>query len=973
MNKKETQIFKYLLARYKDQWDRNQYSRDNYNEDLAYYTGYRNKNNYPLVYNESFNKILPIVYSLLSRYMSQLYQGGNIVSVKPRKSQDAVNAKKVEAVLNFQLENLNDIDMQGGSYLTMMKWLFNMTTFGKGIAKAYWRKEERIGPKRMMLQVPSFNSRGDFQGYDSLDHISQETQVAYDAPYVEILHNKLFVPHPEYRNIQQMPAVFCVYKRSIDYIKKMADKGVFLGKNLKELGWTGDGGAGVYAKDSDEAFVTSLGIEGALTQEEMEDDRKTRDVDIIEAHAKLILESAPYEVGSGMKIKGVEEEVLVHIGNYKTILSIQKSPYGVRPFFDIGCYMHPEMFWDIGMVRLTKGIQEQVDNLANLRIQNAMMMVNQMLRVDPDSDVDPESLVWKPFGIVPALKDEVEPLSIPDFNSNIFMEQQSFYEDTIQDLTGMYDYNMGQTPARQERVGTVYCLKSDTYEILTSGGWKRFSDLDRTEKVMTLNYQTDEMEWQKPTEYIEFPEDNYELYHFKGASAEFYCTADHRIPIEREGRNGFKKQIVRAGELSECSHAKIPLTGAWVGTEDDINEFGLSKEGWAAFMGIWLSEGHIQHKVKNWCYRVGISQEQGRTADLIQTLIETLPLNLKYNGKQWLVNNKALWSYFHQFGYSWEKYVPFNLKNQSPRILSIFLDWFHKGDGHINHCGQRCFTTTSKRLADDIQEIILKTGKRAHIWIEEKENDKHHDAYHIHESSDKYAWWYHNRKKTVTKENHKCKVSCLRVPNGIFLIRSVDCKKPVWTGNSIQSMGEARAKLMLMSADYMGFRSLLKFMMVLNTNHLPSGFEYRVSDRDNHSFGNIFGNAIHPNFDYAVRYTSMEPALGKQARADRLVQLFGMLNQSPWLNQYQHIKMIYELLDVYESASLLKTPEQFQKEMQQQQQMAMITEQMKSRFQTEGKLQVGGQKIQGNLALGAQDIQGDILLESLKQEAQAAS
>ena len=174
MNKRDKEIFKHLLTRYKDQWDRNQYARDNYDEDLEYYQGYRNPSDYPLAYNVVYNRLLPIVYQLLSRFMDQLYQSGNIVSVKPRKRRDVERAKKVEAVLNFQLESLNDIDMQGGSYLTMMKWMFNNVTFGKGIAKAYWRKEERISPKRMAIPVPNFDRFGSFQGYDIIDHLSQD-------------------------------------------------------------------------------------------------------------------------------------------------------------------------------------------------------------------------------------------------------------------------------------------------------------------------------------------------------------------------------------------------------------------------------------------------------------------------------------------------------------------------------------------------------------------------------------------------------------------------------------------------------------------------------------------------------------------------------------------------------------------------------------------------------------------------------
>lgn len=641
MNKKLTAIFQHLMKMYKDQYDRCADYRKQHDEDQETYLGYRDPNDYPLVYNESFNKVLPIIYTLLSRFMDQTYQTNNIVSVKPRKNRDLEKARAVEAILNFQLEGLNNIDAQGGSYLTMFKWFFNNITFGKGIAKSYWRKEERIGPKRMAISIPSYDRTGNFQGMDVIDHVSQEMQTVYDAPYVEVLHNKLCVPHPEYKDIQKMPAFFLVYKRSIDYIRKMVLEGHYRKEGLSKLGWDAKGGASEHPQDSDEKFVHSLGITNGLHTEEFKSDRITPKVDILECYTKLIIDSEPYSVGSGLQIKGREEEVIVHIGNYKTILSIQRNPYGIRPLFDIGCYMNPELYWDISLCKLTRGIQTQFDNLANLRMQDAMMKINTMIRVDPDSDVDEDDLVWRPFGIVPAIQGEVEPLPMPDFNSNIFQEQETFFHRTIQDLMGMYDYNMGQTPERQERVGVVY---------------------------------------------------------------------------------------------------------------------------------------------------------------------------------------------------------------------------------------------------------------------------------------------------------------------------------------GIQSMGEARAKLMMMSMDHMGIRPLMKYMMILNTFHLPPGFEYRITEGNQNTFGQIFPGDLHPDYDYAARYTSMEPPLGKQARYQQMIQLASVLLQNPWINQYQWLRTIFELGDVREAEYLLKKPQQFAQEMQQNQQAAMMAEQMKQRYETEGKLITSQKDFTEETALSEQKFQHDMVLTALENE-----
>ena len=648
---KEDKLFKDIMKAYKRQYDQNQYYRERHDEDLEYYQGYRNHNDYPLVYNESHNRILPIIYTILSRFMDQLYQSGNIISVAPRKGRDVQRAKAVEGVLNYQMETLNDIDMQGGSYVTMMKWMFNAITFGKGIAKCYWHKEERISPKRIDIPVPKFVN-GRFVGTEMIDNISQEMQTVYNGPYVEVIHNKLFVPDTEYKNIQQMPMCFLIYRKTMDYCRGMQKKGIYT--NINKLGTESGGGAGKESSDTREAFVKSLGIEGALHYDShmggRDEDSTSPYVDILECHVKAILDDEPYTVGSGVQIKGREKEYIVHIGNYKEILSVRENTGGVRPLFDIGCYMQPELYWDLGMVNLTKGLQEQINNLANLRLQNAYMLINPMLKVNVDSDIDPQALVWKPFGIVPVeSNDDIEPLIIPDTNSNLFMEQEMFYKNTIQDIMGMYDYNMGQTPQRQERVGVVY---------------------------------------------------------------------------------------------------------------------------------------------------------------------------------------------------------------------------------------------------------------------------------------------------------------------------------------GIQAMGEARSKLLLMSMDYLGIRPLLKYMMMLNTMYLPNGFEYRIGSGEEQKFGRIFGGDIHPDFDFSARYTAMEPALGKQARADRLVQMAGLWAQNPWINQRQFHKTIMELMDVREAEQLIKTPQQMQEEQQQaaqqaaqQQQMALQAEKLKQQFETEGKLRVSDKDFKEELTVNEQEFGFDMALEGVKQEA----
>jgi hypothetical protein len=466
MNDRELECFKHFLKAYKFNWDQNDYARLNYDEDLDFYLSYRNSADFPLAFNMSFNKLLPRIMTVLSRFMEQLYQAGtgNLVSVRPRKRADVESAPRVEGLLNFQLENLNSIDMSGGSYLFNFEWMFNALTFGKGISKLLWKKEERIAPQRITIPIPRFAPNGQLIGMEPLEILRELPQVMYDGPYAEVIHNKLFVPDVRYKNIQKMPFAFLVYKRSLDYVDDMRKKGIW--KNVDQLGWhpSGHASANITGLDSGEAYARSIDIEGVTFTDEFVSDYSTAHIDIAEGYGKYIFpeDDTPYEVGAGYKIKGKESDAICHIGNYSTLLSIQKNSYGKKPLFDISAYMHPELYWDIGIIRLGKDIQRQVDNLGNVRFQNAIQLVNQMLKVREDADIPQEALIWKPFGIIPVEDmDDVQPLIQPDVSqSNAFKEQEEFFDATLSDMTGMYPYGMGQTPPRQEYVGTMYSLQS---------------------------------------------------------------------------------------------------------------------------------------------------------------------------------------------------------------------------------------------------------------------------------------------------------------------------------------------------------------------------------------------------------------------------------------------------------------------------------------------------------------------------------
>jgi hypothetical protein len=144
----------------------------------------------------------------------------------------------------------------------------------------------------------------------------------------------------------------------------------------------------------------------------------------------------------------------------------------------------------------------------------------------------------------------------------------------------------------------------------------------------------------------------------------------------------------------------------------------------------------------------------------------------------------------------------------------------------------------------------------------------------------------------------------------------------VGTMYSVQSVAQNRIKLLLMTMDYMGIRPLLKYMMLLNTYHLPSGFEYRISGKpqpgQGQGFGRAFGSDMHIDYDFEAKYASMDPALAKEARVSQLLQYSQIWQQDPYVNHYQFKKAILELTDMANPERFLNDPQQVQKMLEEQ-------------------------------------------------------
>lgn len=355
-----------------------------------------------------------------------------------------------------------------------------------------------------------------------------------------------------------------------------------------------------------------------------------------------------------------------------------------------------------------------------------------------------------------------------------------------------------QTPS--ENLLLVYPDDGDCYddktEILTNDGWKRFRDLNKTETVMTLNPKTKQLEWQKPSRYIDKSWDG-GMVRILSKTTDSLTTPHHKYFIEEKIN---PSRFVMAKDLKKHS-GKIPRTGVWVGIEKD-NILGIPIEQFLKFMGIWLAEGCVAgskggHIFKSG-YRICITQSKENTKNEIRELLKNFPVKFYEHKNNFIANNKGLWEYLSKLGNSHTKYIPKEIKNLPIKELTILVEWMMKGDGTSDATTKGKFReryyTVSKKLADDFQEILLKIGKSSNVYIKKqkehllKGNIVKADSimYSISIIKSKYAYLGDSKESYLSTEYYKGNIYCVEVPNHIVYVRRNG--KPLFSGNSIQGL-----------------------------------------------------------------------------------------------------------------------------------------------------------------------------------------
>ena len=294
---------------------------------------------------------------------------------------------------------------------------------------------------------------------------------------------------------------------------------------------------------------------------------------------------------------------------------------------------------------------------------------------------------------------------------------------------GRAKVNVKAAPPLQ--VGDKACYDEET-EVLTASGWKHFRDVTVRDNVATLDPDTGVFDYLRP-ELVHAYRHSGKMYRLRNSCLDILVTDNHRLFVRRRGSSRFEFVEARDAVGARLSYKK---DGTWVGRELSTFTFPaytighrwglvtkpettIGMDAFLAVLGMFLSEGscYSPRRAGSLCGAgISIAQKKPDNVEACRAALDAYGIRYSYRkdhgfrlaGRHW-------YNYFSQFGYAWEKYIPDFVFGLSARQQRILFSWMMWGDGHYRHGMPKTYTTTSRRLADDLQRLCLHIGIAARI------------------------------------------------------------------------------------------------------------------------------------------------------------------------------------------------------------------------------------------------------------------
>ena len=433
-----------------------------------------------IVYEKSFpwdgcsNLHVPItgilVETLTSRMINPMFSAQPFVTAKgvsaagiqpdlppnegnsPRPLSDHDKARDVENMLHYVMNHRINV------YPKVQDWIREAFIYGRSVMKIIWRKDIRKYTRHMSqkdVQLDLQSAQSDMQNGnvtpDLLEFLDQMTFIAQNHdfinhPFVEVEREEVtynnpdwvFVPvedfiyHPRAISIQDSPYVAHRFKRDIDELYKEQDIGVYTNVDLLPIGLNNDSSS--VSHHGDQLLNDVQTLEEGYENVSNEPTDGLENIEIIEWHGKYDID------GDGR----MEDIIATFSPGAKVLLSVRESDllHGKKPFAEIKPFPTPGRFESQGVPELITDLQQEINDIHNMRIDNGTITNAVMWWFDPNSDIDPEIHRPGPGQGFPAGPNQIGILQTGDIKHSSFKEEE-LVRRLIQDRIGVSDFAIG--------------------------------------------------------------------------------------------------------------------------------------------------------------------------------------------------------------------------------------------------------------------------------------------------------------------------------------------------------------------------------------------------------------------------------------------------------------------------------------------------------------------------------------------------
>lgn len=286
------------------------------------------------------------------------------------------------------------------------------------------------------------------------------------------------------------------------------------------------------------------------------------------------------------------------------------------------------------------------------------------------------------------------------------------------------------------------CFSADT-EVLTNHGWKYFKDCNYDDLFYSLNLETCDAEFAEANQFINYTV-NEDLIHIKSQFIDQLITSDHNVvvstsydykhwelmPVEdamrrkcilmKRNANPIKGNTPTTFTLPEVHVPKNNQYASW----DTVHEKRkVPIKEFLTFLGFYISDGCVTNVGHH--YNINLTKGNEHTIQKYKVICEALTNNtvtvIQDRKNCWRINfhDRNLYEFLKPLGKAVDKYLPDFIWELDYTLLSYLYEGLCDGDMKADGSS---YSTTSKRLASDIQRLLLHLGMSGSIAVIDRTN-----------------------------------------------------------------------------------------------------------------------------------------------------------------------------------------------------------------------------------------------------------